>query len=185
MKTNLPFLTFHLLPWLGVAGAGLVFGLGKRDSLAGAIFASQITGYAALACLLVSLATGPFFRDAAKHVGLLSAELALLHAGVSLWLFLDFRWSDLLYRVYLRAGVAAFGLLVVIYAVSQLRRRMEPSTWRAFFVFGHLAAGLALIHAATSPFAGGLRLVITAATVLSLIILLKLAKLLFPGRKSG
>jgi len=144
--------------------------------LQGEILASRVTGYLALLALLGSLVAGlRSRREVARHLGLVGAELGLVHGLVALMIFLDGQWVQVWRLPFLRAGSLALGLLVVVWTVSLLGRRWRLPSYRTFFVLVDLALLLTLPHLLLAPFSGNLRLVVPVAGLVVLILGIRLA----------
>lgn len=135
-----------------------------------ALWLARGTGWSALGALMLALSATPAGRLLARlrprlHVspwiaafrrafGIAAATLALLHAATVLAGYLRGAWAALLSFAYLRAGLVALAILLVMLATSfpLLVRRLHVRLWKPLHRLGYLAALLVLDHLLLSPF---------------------------------
>jgi DMSO/TMAO reductase YedYZ heme-binding membrane subunit len=170
---------------VSLAAIGLVILLAAQPSwlVARELMRSRGTGWVALVALLLSLSCTPVARLAARFgydriralgiarraLGMASAWLALLHAGLALATSLQWNFTALLHWPHLRAGLTALGLLLVLLATSfsTIVVRLRLAFFKELHRLGYVAALLAMQHMLLSPFAPRtLTLLIFGATFL-------------------
>lgn len=138
-----------------------------ENVLAGA----RITGWAALATLMLALSVTPASRiatrlgaratalrrvtDARRTLGIASALLAVAHAGVALGGYLRGAWDVVLTWPYLRAGLVALAILVALLVTSfpPVVRALRVRLWKPLHRLAYGAALFTLVHLVLSPFA--------------------------------
>jgi DMSO/TMAO reductase YedYZ heme-binding membrane subunit len=149
----------------------VVRAMGERWPPARELLAARGTGWVALAALLLSLCATPLGRLGARlergaefaaampvlrrALGIASAWLALLHAGVS-WLgTLRFAMLPLWTWPHLRAGLVALCVLLVLLLTSfgAVVVRLRLGFWKQLHALSYVAALLVLQHTLLSPFA--------------------------------
>ncbi|QDU28306.1 putative sulfite oxidase subunit YedZ [Anatilimnocola aggregata] len=133
------------------------------------VFACQLSGYAALAYLAVSLCAGPLLRVASlaglrverefsarlsRNAGIASALAAGLHTVISLMTYLKHDWWIVLTLPYLQWGVLALFVLLVLLVGSfkPLMSLVRWKIWKPLFRLSFLAAIFAFFHVIYAPF---------------------------------
>jgi methionine sulfoxide reductase heme-binding subunit len=118
------------------------------------------SGELALKTLLLCLACTPlrivfgmrWIMPARKHLGLLAATYAFMHAALYVgvdrfgeWATL---WSDVLDRPFILVGALAASMLVplTITSIGRVRRRMKPRSWVRLHKLVFAIAVLAVVH---------------------------------------
>ncbi len=152
------------------------------------IFASQLSGYSALAFLAISILFGPLLRAGGwlgihldwkvsvritKNTGIASALAALVHSGISLAVYLRGNWREVLEHLYLHAGLLALATLVLLlgFSTRPLMSRTRWHLWKPTFRLSFAAAALVFIHVLYAPLASARWTVglYTGALVISLL----------------
>lgn len=134
------------------------------------IFACQLSGYAALGYLAVSLCTGPVLRVAgltgivlerevsarlSRNAGIAAALAAGLHTVIALMTYLRADWLVVLQIPYLQWGAAALFVLLVLLVGSYkpLMGLARWKLWKPLFRLSFVGALLTLPHVLYAPFA--------------------------------
>jgi methionine sulfoxide reductase heme-binding subunit len=118
------------------------------------------SGELAIKCLLVCLACTPlrivfgmrWVMPARKHLGLLAATYAFIHAalyiGVDRFGEWGTLWSDILERPFILVGAVAASMLVplTITSFGRVRRRMKPRSWVRLHKLVFAVGVLAVVH---------------------------------------
>ena len=144
--------------------------LGNGYYLATIVLSCRISGYGALAFLAIALTVpslarlsatvGRPIRDdhvrlTAKRSGRCAAALALVHAGVVIAAFVRFDWLAIWQVTYMRSGVAAATILLLLWLTSfeRLNRWLGWRLFKPLHRLTYVAAALVLHHLLLSPFA--------------------------------
>lgn len=134
------------------------------------VFVSQLSGYAALGYLALSLCAGPLLRllsiagvqvnrelsaRLSRNAGIASALAAILHTTIVLLTFLKYDWWSVLFLPYLRWGGLALVVLLVLLVGSfkPLMALVRWKLWKPLFRLSFAAAILTLPHLLYAPFA--------------------------------
>ncbi len=134
------------------------------------VFVSQVSGYAALGYLALSLCAGPFLRllslagvqfnrelsaRLSRNAGIASALAAIMHTAIVLLTFLKHDWWSVLFLPYLRWGGLALVVLLVLLVGSfkPLMALVRWKLWKPLFRLSFAAALLTLPHLLYAPFA--------------------------------
>lgn len=134
------------------------------------VFACQLSGYAALGYLALSLCAGPLLRivgfagiaiakelsaQLSRNAGIASALAAGLHTVIALITYLKQDWLVVFQIHYLQWGAAALFVLIVLLIGSYkpLMGFARWKLWKPLFRLSFLAAGLTLLHILYAPFA--------------------------------
>jgi DMSO/TMAO reductase YedYZ heme-binding membrane subunit len=133
------------------------------------IFVSQLSGYAALGYLALSLCAGPLLRllsftgvnvprefsaRLSRNAGIAAALAAILHTTIVLMTYLKHDWLSVLFLPYLRWGGLAFVVLLVLLVASfkPLMSVIRWKLWKPLFRLSFLAALFTLPHLLYAPF---------------------------------
>lgn len=133
------------------------------------IFVAQLSGYAALGYLGLSLCSGPLLRAASwfgmqvnrefsarlsRNAGIASALAAILHTTIVLMTYLRFDWWSVLFIPYLRWGGLSLILLLILLVASYkpLMTLVRWKLWKPLFRLSFLAAIFTLPHLLYAPF---------------------------------
>jgi sulfoxide reductase heme-binding subunit YedZ len=150
----LPALWLGTQWWLAFSGAGHGLGFNPNE------FSNRFTGDWALRFLLLSLALTPLATVAGtpkpilfrRMLGLFAYFYVCLHLVSYLWLDLLFDWAqvwaDILKRIYITVGMAAFLLLTPL-AVTSTKgwvRRLGARRWQALHKAVYAIGVLAVLH---------------------------------------
>ena len=132
---------------------------------------ARASGWLACGALLLSLTMSPLGRLAVRlsggrfrmgpfvayrrAFGIVSAAAASIHAVAVLGTYLWDSWAAVIDRSYLRSGLLAWILLLVLLATSfpRLNRALELRGWKELHRLAYVAGALALHHLLLSPFA--------------------------------
>jgi DMSO/TMAO reductase YedYZ heme-binding membrane subunit len=134
------------------------------------VFACQLSGYAAIGYLALSLITGPIIRllgftgvaiekelsaQLSRNAGIASALAAGLHTIIALTTYLKADWLVVFQIHYLQSGAAALFVLLVLLLGSYkpLMGFARWKLWKPLFRLSFLAAILTLLHVLYAPFA--------------------------------
>lgn len=134
------------------------------------VFACQLSGYAAIGYLALSLLAGPSIRllsfaglviekevsaQLSRNAGIASALAAGLHTVIALITYLKADWLVVFQIHYLQWGAAAlFVLLVLLFgSFKPLLGLARWKLWKPLFRLSFLAAILTLLHILYAPFA--------------------------------
>jgi sulfoxide reductase heme-binding subunit YedZ len=123
------------------------------------------TGWTAVGALMIALSATPvarlrprlqpFIAPFRRAFGIAAGSLALLHAATVLFGHLRGAWGALWNVSYLRAGLLALAILIVMLITSfpWLVKRLRVRLWKPLHRLGYLAALLVLVHLLLSPWA--------------------------------
>ncbi len=132
---------------------------------------AKISGYAALACLVVSqwispacgimaLVKRPVAAPLQYHLrrdfGVAAALLALVHGSVmGLTFFSGTGWQAIAQKPWIQSGAMAALILLVLWATSYPRvvRWLRLRVWKSLHRMAYVAVGLILFHAISAPHA--------------------------------
>jgi sulfoxide reductase heme-binding subunit YedZ len=185
-----PTLYVALIAAAAVAGAILWANSATDWDFLQAQLLSRATGWcaaAALLCALFMTPLGRLFETSAaalgrtrRALGISAALLASLHAALSLDGPLEDAWEATLTWPWLRAGLTALIILLVLLATSfpRLTRALRVRVWKPLHRLSYLAGALVVLHLFHAPFAPR-RLVAAYAALL----LLAIAARLLPRRR--
>jgi DMSO/TMAO reductase YedYZ heme-binding membrane subunit len=130
----------------------------------------QISGYMTLGFLAVSLLSTPVVRILGwcgvavepaftarwgRNTGIASGLAAILHALLSITVYLDNHWMLALTMPYLRSGLLGLGvfLLLLSASIKPLAKRVGWRIWAPLYRLSFVAALFALHHLLYAPFA--------------------------------
>ena len=132
---------------------------------------ARASGWLACGALLLSLTMSPLGRLVVRlssgrvrmgafiayrrAFGIVSAAAASIHAVAVLGTYLWNSWAAVIDRAYLRSGLLAWIILLVLLATSfpRLNRALELRGWKELHRLAYVAGALALHHLLLSPFA--------------------------------
>lgn len=134
------------------------------------VFACQLSGYAAIGYLALSLIAGPLIRllslagvviekelsaQLSRNAGIASALAAVLHTVIALTTYLKDDWLVVFQIHYLQWGAAALFVLLVLLLGSYkpLMGLARWKLWKPLFRLSFLAALFTLLHVLYAPFA--------------------------------
>ncbi len=155
----------------GLIAAALVLGLGAGISwpFERELFWIRGTAWCALIGLALTLSVSPLGRALVRRkrtrrplvdrvrraLGITTAALATLHAGLGVATYLRESWPLLLDVPWIRSGVLAWALLSLLWITSYpaLVKRARVKLWKPLHRLAYVAFGLAIHHALLSPFA--------------------------------
>lgn len=160
----------RLVYLVGFVVLAVIGGLGARHDWAPEreLYWIRGSGWCALLGLLSTLCVSPLagligrFRPTKPRVaplrralGITSAALASLHAGVSLGTYLGDAWWPVLEVAWLRAGLCGVVILAALWLTSFPRavRVMRVRLWKPLHRLAYGAAAFAFLHTMLSPFA--------------------------------
>ncbi|MDA8017003.1 MAG: ferric reductase-like transmembrane domain-containing protein [Thermoanaerobaculia bacterium] len=162
------------------------------------LWLSRASGWAACTALALTLSMTPLSRAFVwatarpisgaqitalrRALGISSAWLALLHGAWSFVVYLDAAWTAVSYWPYLRAGLAALVVLLVLLSTSfaGFNRRLRIRLWKPLHRLSYIAGLLVFQHLLLAPFAPK-RLVLG---LVALLLCIELARFL-PRRSKG
>ncbi|MGE0609820.1 MAG: ferric reductase-like transmembrane domain-containing protein [Pirellulales bacterium] len=156
--------------WLGLAAWCVRVYVTPVYYLDRIVLACQISGYAAVGFLVLSLLVSPLSRGAqwlgwnvsreasarlSRNAGIASALAALGHLVVVLATYLREDWWAALLLQYMQSGVLAWALLMLLLvgSVKPLMGVLRWQLWKPLFRLSFIAALLALHHVLYAPFA--------------------------------
>ena len=131
----------------------------------------QATGYTALGALFLSLLTTPlqrliqatttkrfnatFWAAFRRSFGISAACFAIIHAVLTLTTYLQDSWPFILSSPYIRAGLTALSILLVLLITSfpKIVRLLHIHLWKQLHRLSYIAALFLFQHLMQSPFA--------------------------------